>query len=85
MSSVFCLFAQVKTEVSQDKRRGYEETRCLMSLHIVPSIQYRKADQPEGIAMGSMYSRGLILFHSDFVFLWVQYADLISASSLSPR
>jgi len=56
-----------------------------MSLHIVPSIQYRKADQPEGIAMGSMYSRGLILFHSDFVFLWVQYADLISASSLSPR
>jgi hypothetical protein len=38
-----------------------------MSLHIAPSIQYRKADQPEGIAMGSMYSRGLILFHVLFL------------------
>lgn len=28
---------------------------------VVPSIQYRKADQPEGLAMGPIYSRGLIL------------------------
>ena len=28
---------------------------------VVPSIQYRKGDQPDGFAMGTMYSRGLII------------------------
>ena len=28
----------------------------------VPCIQYRKADQPEALAMGSLYARGLVLF-----------------------
>ena len=30
----------------------------------MPSIQYRKADQADGLAMGTMYSRGLISFSS---------------------
>ena len=28
---------------------------------IVPSLQHRKADQPDGLAMGALYSRGLII------------------------
>ena len=31
---------------------------------IVPSIQYRKADQPDGLAIGAIYSRGLIIISS---------------------
>ena len=34
---------------------------------VVPSIQYRKADQPQGLAIGPMYSRGLILSFSLFL------------------
>jgi salicylate hydroxylase len=29
----------------------------------VPSVQYRKADQPDGLAMGTTYSRGLTFFY----------------------
>jgi hypothetical protein len=48
---------------------------------VVPSIQYRKADQSDGRAMGMIYSRGLnspfVLFFgrhnaSYFPFLYVQ-------------
>ena len=48
---------------------------------VVPSIQYRKADQSDGRAMGMIYSRGLnlsfVLFFgrhtaSCFPFLYVQ-------------
>jgi hypothetical protein len=28
---------------------------------VVPSLQHRKADQPDGLAMGALYSRGLII------------------------
>jgi hypothetical protein len=49
-----------------------------MSLRAVPSIQYRKADQPGGVAMGSMYSRGLIFFHSFFLG-GIEGEDLITA------
>jgi hypothetical protein len=35
---------------------------------VVPSIQYRKGDQSDGLAMGMMYSRGLNL--SFFVFFF---------------
>ena len=31
---------------------------------IVPSVQYRKADQPDGLAIGAIYSRGLIIISS---------------------
>jgi hypothetical protein len=34
---------------------------------VVPSIQYRKGDQPDGFAMGTMYSRGLIVLISQLV------------------
>ena len=34
---------------------------------VVPSIQYRKADQPDGFAMGTMYSRGSIVICSPLV------------------
>jgi salicylate hydroxylase len=30
---------------------------------VVPSVQYRKADQPDGLAMGTTYSRGLTFFY----------------------
>jgi hypothetical protein len=36
----------------------------------VPSIQYRKADQPEGHAMGPIYSRGLTFFFFPFRLLY---------------
>ena len=31
---------------------------------VVPSIRYRKANQPDGLVMGAMYSRGLKFFGS---------------------
>ena len=47
---------------------------------VVPSIQYRKADQSDGRTMGTVYSRGLNLSYflfcrhnaSSFLFLYVQ-------------
>ncbi len=45
----------------------------------VPEIQYQKADQPWGFAMGSMYSQGLILFHLFLSFWDIACADLIRA------
>jgi salicylate hydroxylase len=46
---------------------------------IVPSIRYRKANKPEGLAMGAMYSRGLIIiFRSPWSTQWAPHESFPS-------
>jgi hypothetical protein len=66
ISSASCPSAHAKIEVSwRGMRLVYETSEVI----VVPSIQYRKADQSDGRAMGMMYSRGLNLSFVLFCFL----------------